>query len=68
MLAAQLLEHLELLLIFHPFGGHRKAKYLGEIQDRLDDGPVLFAVDQRLDEASIQFDFVGRQIAQISEG
>ena len=62
MLASQGLEHGELLLFLHPFGGDGETKHPGEIQDGLDDGLVLLAVHQRLDEASIQFDLIGGQI------
>ena len=37
------------------------------VQDRLDDGLVLFAVYQGLDEASVELHLVRRQVAQIGE-
>lgn len=67
MLASQCFEDGELLLIFHPFGGDGKAENLGQIQDRLDDGLVLFAVHQGLNETSVELHLVRRQVAQVGE-
>ena len=68
MLAPKLLEDGQLGLILDSFRRYGETEHLGQIQDRLDDGLVLLAMYQGLDEASVELHLVGGQVAQIGQG